>query len=143
MVEVEGRVARGDESVRAGVAADHEVATAVHTKRVGNISRVALHGGAEELNGGRVGDEISRVAEAGEPSAGIGIQVALEAARVVRGGIGLGDGTQVHRHVLEGAGGDASAPGTLGQDDGVDVAGNAQRHGRTGDESAVAAERRV
>ncbi len=143
VVEVEGRVARRDEGIRAGVAADHKVATAVDTKRVRNISRVALHGGAEDFNVGRVDDEISRVAEAGKPLAGIGVQVALQAARVVGGGICLGDGTQVHRHVLEGARGDASAAGTLGQDDGIDVAGNVQRHGRAGDEGAIAAKRRV
>ena len=114
MVEVEGRVTGRDKGIRAGVAADHEVAAAVDTKRVGNISRVTLHGGAEDLNVGRAGDEVSRVAETGKPLAGIGVQVALQATRVVRGGIGLGDGTQMHRHVLEGAGGDASAAGALG-----------------------------
>lgn len=42
VVQVEGRVTRGDESVRAGVTSNGEVAATVNTKRVGGVARVAL-----------------------------------------------------------------------------------------------------
>lgn len=151
MVEVESRVTGGDEWVRSGVAAHDEVAASVDADGTRDIPGVTGHEALEVADVVVLQDEVGGVAEGVDALGDVGVQVAGQAAGVVKGRIGLAssvgraverevDGTQVDSHVLKGSLKDTASSRAGSKGDGEIGEGHDDLDALVRDESTVRTE---